>query len=139
VSEYKGAVVRQAGSLRQLVSPSLSSESIGAWSVGDGARAKCSKRPAFLWVEDEAVPLGSVAAVVLPESLHHHARDENILHTAGDLVTAHQVASGVATTKFREHIKPQGCGDCPRLCHVTMVRGGTRSRWHRFDKLRLRG
>jgi hypothetical protein len=34
-----------------------------------------SKRPASLWIEDEAVPLGAVVAVVLAESLHHHARD----------------------------------------------------------------
>jgi hypothetical protein len=60
---------------------------------GDGARAKCSKRPASLWVEYEAAPLGSVVAVILAESPNHHAGDANILHTAGDLVTAHQVSS----------------------------------------------
>ena len=65
-----------------------------AAAIGDGARAKCSKRPAFLWAEDEPVPLSSVVAVVLAESLDHHARDENILHTAGDLVAAHQASSG---------------------------------------------
>jgi hypothetical protein len=31
-------------------------------------RSKCLKRPASLWVEDEAVPLGGVVAVVLVES-----------------------------------------------------------------------
>jgi hypothetical protein len=43
--------------------------------IGDGARAKCSKRPASLWAEDEAVLLGSVVAVVLAESLDYYARD----------------------------------------------------------------
>jgi hypothetical protein len=62
--------------------------------IGDGARAKRSKRPASFWAEDEAVPLGGVVAVVLAESPDHYARDQNILHTAGDLVTAHQVSSG---------------------------------------------
>ena len=46
-----------------------------AAAIGDGARAKCSKRPAFLWAEDEPVPLGSVVAVVLAEPPDHHARD----------------------------------------------------------------
>jgi hypothetical protein len=36
---------------------------------------ECSKRPASLWIEDEAVPLGAVVAVVLAESLDHHARN----------------------------------------------------------------
>jgi hypothetical protein len=62
--------------------------------IGDGARAKCSKRPASLWAQDEAVPLGSVVAVVVAESPDHYARDQIILHTAGDLVAAHQVSSG---------------------------------------------
>jgi hypothetical protein len=44
-----------------------------AAAVGDGARAKCSKRPASLWAQDEAVPLGSVVAVVVAESVDHHA------------------------------------------------------------------
>jgi hypothetical protein len=65
-----------------------------AAAIGDGARAKCSKRPASLWIQDEPVPLGSVVAVVLAESPDHHARDQNILHTAGDLVAAHQFSSG---------------------------------------------
>jgi hypothetical protein len=36
--------------------------------IGDGVRAKCLKRPASLWVEDEAAPLGGVVAVVLAKS-----------------------------------------------------------------------
>ena len=67
---------------------------IEAVAIGDGARAKCSKRPTALWAEDEAVPLGGVVAVVLAESSDHHARDYNVLYTAGDLVAAHQVSSG---------------------------------------------
>ena len=39
-----------------------------AAAIGDGVRTKCSKRPASLLVEDEAVPLGGVVAVVLTES-----------------------------------------------------------------------
>jgi hypothetical protein len=31
-------------------------------------RVTCLKRPASLWVEDEAVPLGGVVAVVLAKS-----------------------------------------------------------------------
>jgi hypothetical protein len=31
-----------------------------AAAIGDGARAKCLKRPASLWVENEAMPLGGV-------------------------------------------------------------------------------
>jgi hypothetical protein len=65
-----------------------------AAAIGDGARADCSKRPASLGVQDEPVPLGSVVAVVLAESPDHHARNQNILHTAGDLVTTHQLSSG---------------------------------------------
>jgi hypothetical protein len=65
-----------------------------AAAIGDGARAECSKRPASLGAQDEAVPLGSVVAVVLAESLDHHARNQIILHTAGDLVTAHELSSG---------------------------------------------
>ena len=65
-----------------------------AAAIGGGARAKCSKRPASLWIQDEPVPLGSVVAMVLAESLDDHARDQNILHTAGDLVAAHQLSSG---------------------------------------------
>jgi hypothetical protein len=64
------------------------------WRPTAAARAKCLKRPASLWIEDEAVPLGSVVAVILAESPDHYAGDANILHTAGDLVTAHQVSSG---------------------------------------------
>ncbi len=60
---------------------------------GEGARAQCSKRPASLRAEDEAVPLGGVLAVVLAKSPDHYAGDENILHTAGDLIAAHQVSS----------------------------------------------
>jgi hypothetical protein len=44
-----------------------------------------------LGIEDEAVPLRGVVAVVLAESFNQYARDENILNTAPDLVTAHQV------------------------------------------------
>jgi hypothetical protein len=62
--------------------------------IGDGARANRSKRPTALGIEDEAVPLGSVVAVVLAESFNHYARDESILNTAGDLVTAHQGPPG---------------------------------------------
>jgi hypothetical protein len=64
------------------------------WPPTAAARAKCLKRPASLWVQHEAVPLGSVVAVVLAESPDHHARDHNVLHTAGDLVAAHQVSFG---------------------------------------------
>jgi hypothetical protein len=46
-----------------------------AAATGDGTRANCSKRPASLWAQDEAVPLGSVVAVALAESLDQHARD----------------------------------------------------------------
>ena len=46
-----------------------------AAAIGGGARAKCSKRPASLWIQDEAVPWGSIVAVVVAESLDHHARD----------------------------------------------------------------
>jgi hypothetical protein len=42
-----------------------------------------------LGIEDEAVPLGSVVAVVLAESFNQNARDESILNTAGDLIAAH--------------------------------------------------
>ena len=38
------------------------------WPPTAAAPAKCLKRPASLWVEDEAVPLGGVVAVVLAES-----------------------------------------------------------------------
>jgi hypothetical protein len=64
------------------------------WPPTAAARAKCLKRPASLWVEDEAVPLGGVVAVVLAESPDYLARDYNVLHTAADLVTAHQLSSG---------------------------------------------
>ena len=64
------------------------------WPPTAAARAKRLKRPASLRVEDEAVPLGGVVAVVLAESPDHHARDYDILYTAGDLVAAHQVSSG---------------------------------------------
>jgi hypothetical protein len=53
-----------------------------------------SKRPASLWVEDEAVPLGGVVTVVLAESPDQLARDDDVVYAAGDLVTAHQRASG---------------------------------------------
>jgi hypothetical protein len=62
--------------------------------IGDGARADRSKRPTALGIEDEAVPLGGVVAVVLAESFNQYARDESILNTAGDLVTAHQGPPG---------------------------------------------
>ncbi len=38
------------------------------WPPTAAARAKGLKRPASLWVEDEAVPLGGVVAVVLAEA-----------------------------------------------------------------------
>ena len=67
---------------------------IKAAAIGDSAEARCSKRPASFWAENEAVPLGSLVAVILAKSPDHHARDQDVLHTAGDLVAAHQVSSG---------------------------------------------
>jgi hypothetical protein len=46
---------------------SLSDESIRASSVGEGAKATRSKRPASLWGKDEAVPSGSGIAVIIAE------------------------------------------------------------------------
>jgi hypothetical protein len=43
-------------------------QELAAAAIGDGARAKCSKRPASFWAKDKAVPLGGVVAVVVAES-----------------------------------------------------------------------
>jgi hypothetical protein len=63
-----GAGGHVGGQFPVLVVPACGPQELAAAAIGDGARAKCSKRPASFWAEDKAVPVGSVVAVVVAES-----------------------------------------------------------------------